>query len=139
MGRDWLIEFAVAVRGNVPHICELELKFVPIQIAVETGGSHEHYEYFRAYLSGGDRAAVQTRVAFLDKIGSADSVEIFVRDAMNGDDSVLAAVVSLLKLMPDELGLLDEALHEQLLRSTRHRQDQCCVPRPMPAARSRRR
>ena len=49
---------------------------------VETGGSHEHYEYFRTYFSGGDRAAVEKRMALLDKLGSADSVETFVRDAM---------------------------------------------------------
>ena len=74
--------------AKVPHICELQLKFLPIYLAVETGGSHEHYEYFRTYFSGGDRAAVQKRMALLDKLGSADSVETFVRDAMKGDDSV---------------------------------------------------
>ena len=49
---------------------------------VETGGSHEHYEYFRTYFSGGDRAAVEKRMALLDKLGSADSVESFVGDAL---------------------------------------------------------
>ena len=49
---------------------------------VETGGSHEHYEYFRTYFSGGDRAAVEKRMALLDKLGSSDSVESFVGDAL---------------------------------------------------------
>ena len=90
--RDWSIEFAVFVNGKVPHICELQLKFVPIHLAVETGGSHEHYEYFRTYFSGGDRAAVEKRMALLDKLGSAESVERFVRDAMEDEgESVTVA------------------------------------------------
>ena len=87
--RDWSIEFAVSVNDNRAfHICELQMKYVPIYLAAETGGSHKHYEYFRSYFSGGDRAAVQKRMALVDKLGSADSVETFARDAMKGDDSV---------------------------------------------------
>ena len=51
---------------------------------VETGGSHEHYEYFRSYFSGGDRVAVEERMALLDELGSSDSVESFVRGALKG-------------------------------------------------------
>ena len=58
------------------------MKFQVENLQVETGGSHEHYEYFRTYFSGGDRAAVEKRMALLDQLGSADSVETFVRDAM---------------------------------------------------------
>ena len=91
--RDWSIEFAVYVGGDkVAHICELQVKYVPIHLAVETGGSHEHYEYFRTYFSGGDRASVEKRMALLDKLGSADSVETFVRDAMEDEgESVTVA------------------------------------------------
>ena len=64
------------------------MKYSVENLQVETGGSHEHYEYFRTYFSGGDRAAVQKRMALVDKLGSADSVETFARDAMKGDDSV---------------------------------------------------
>ena len=65
---------------------------MPIHLAVETGGSHEHYEYFRTYFSGGDRAAVEKRMALLDKLGSSDSVESFVLDALKdeGDSATVA-------------------------------------------------
>ena len=76
--------------AKVPHICELQLKFVPIHLAVETGGSHEHYEYFRSYFSGGDRAAVQKRMALLDKLGSSDSVESFVGEALKDSGDTVA-------------------------------------------------
>ena len=37
--RDWSIEFAVYVNDDkVAHICELQVKYVPIHLAVETGG-----------------------------------------------------------------------------------------------------
>ena len=37
--RDWSIEFAVYVGDDkVAHICELQVKYVPIHLAVETGG-----------------------------------------------------------------------------------------------------
>ena len=37
--RDWSIEFAVYVSDDkVAHICELQVKYVPIHLAVETGG-----------------------------------------------------------------------------------------------------
>ena len=95
--RDWSIEFAVYVGDDkVAHICELQVKYVPIHLAVETGGSHEHYEYFRTYFSGGDRAAVEKRMALLDKLGSADSVESFVGDALKdaGDSGGVARLTN---------------------------------------------
>ena len=57
---------------------------------VETGGSHEHYEYFRSYFSGGDRAAVEKRMALLDKLGSSDSVESFVGEALKDSGDTVA-------------------------------------------------
>ena len=91
--RDWIIEFAVSVNDNkAAHICELQVEYVPIYLAIETGGSHKHYEYFRSYFSGGDRVAVQERMAFLDALGSSDSVENFVRGALKcADESDIVA------------------------------------------------
>ena len=57
-----------------------------------------HYEYFRSYFSGGDRAAVQARMALLDELGSFNCVdncvESFVRGALKGADETVARLIS---------------------------------------------
>ena len=81
----------VRVRESLPggvelsQIAEIQLHLAPIASWDKESRAHEHYEYFRTYFSGGDRASVEKRMALLDKLGFVDSVETFVRDAMEDE------------------------------------------------------
>ena len=69
--------------GEVPHICELQVKFVPTYLALEEGHSHAHYEYFRTYFSGGDDASVKKRMALLKRLSDSDDIEVLPTSATN--------------------------------------------------------